>query len=58
MVDFRPTTEFKIKKMNIAILDSGYKSYDFEKELFEGNGFDLKIYPTYEGEKAEKMEFD
>jgi D-3-phosphoglycerate dehydrogenase len=57
MVDFRHTTEFKITKMNIAILDSGYKSYDFEKELFEGNGFDLKIYPTYEGEKAEKIEF-
>ncbi len=43
--------------MNIVILDSGYKSYAFEKELFEGNGFELKIHPTYEGEKAEKMEF-
>jgi len=43
--------------MNITILDTGYKSYDFEKELFGGNGFNLKIYPTYEGEKAEKMEF-
>jgi D-3-phosphoglycerate dehydrogenase len=43
--------------MKIVILDSGYKSYGFEKELFEGNGFELKIYPTYEGEKVEKMEF-
>ena len=43
--------------MNIVILDSGYKSYAFEKELFEGNGFELKIHPTYEGEKAEKIEF-
>jgi len=43
--------------MNIVILDSGYKSYAFEKELFESSGFELKIYPTYEGEKAEKMKF-
>ncbi len=43
--------------MNIVILDSGYKSYQFEKELFEGKGFSLKIHPTYEGEKAEKADF-
>jgi len=43
--------------MKVVILDSGYKSYAFEKELFERNGFELKIHPTYEGEKAEKMEF-
>jgi D-3-phosphoglycerate dehydrogenase len=43
--------------MNIVILDSGYKSYAFEKELFESSGFELKIYPTYEGEKSEKTEF-
>jgi D-3-phosphoglycerate dehydrogenase / 2-oxoglutarate reductase len=43
--------------MKVIVLDSGYKSYDFEKELFEGNGFELNIYPTYDGEKAKKMEF-
>ena len=43
--------------MNVVILDSGYKSYLFEKELFEENGFELKIHPTYEGEKTEKTEF-
>ena len=43
--------------MNIVILDSGYPSYSFEKELFEGNGFHLKIHPSYKGEKAEKTEF-
>jgi len=43
--------------MNIVILDSGYKSYNFEKSLFEGSGFNLKIHPSYKGEKAEKMEF-
>lgn len=43
--------------MNIIILDSGYKSYQFEKELFEGNGFKLIIHPHYKGEKSEKLEF-
>ena len=44
-------------KLKIIILDSGYKSYAFEKDLFERNGFELKIYPTYEGEKTKKMDF-
>lgn len=43
--------------MNVVILDSGYKSYTFEKDLFEGNGFNLEIHPTYEGDKSEKIEF-
>lgn len=43
--------------MKVVILDSGYKSYKFEKELFEGNGFELKIHSLYKGEKAEKMEY-
>jgi D-3-phosphoglycerate dehydrogenase len=43
--------------MNIVILDSGYKSYDFEKSLFEGSGFTLKIHPSYKGDKTEKMAF-
>ncbi len=43
--------------MKVVILDSGYNSYQFEKELFEENGFELKIHPTYKGEKYEKMEF-
>lgn len=43
--------------MKVVILDSGYKSYAFEKELFEENGFQLKIHPLYKGKKAEKMEF-
>ncbi len=43
--------------MNVVILDSGYNSYSFEKNLFEENGFHLKIYPTYEGDKSEKIEF-
>ncbi len=43
--------------MEIVILDSGYKSYDFEKELFTRNGFTLKIHPTYKSEKDEKKKF-
>lgn len=43
--------------MEIVIIDSGYKSYAFEKEIFEGNGFNLKIHPTYKGDPAEKKEF-
>lgn len=43
--------------MEIVVLDSGYKSYDFEKEVFEGNGYKLKIHPSYKGEKKEKMAF-
>lgn len=43
--------------MNIVILDSGYKSYDFEKSLFEGSGFTLKIHPSYKGDRTEKMAF-
>lgn len=43
--------------MEIVILDSGYKSYSFEKELFEKNGFQLKIYPEYKGDPAEKRDF-
>jgi len=43
--------------MNIVILDSGYKSYEFEKELFESKGFKLKIHHSYEGERSGKIEF-
>ena len=43
--------------MNIVILDSGYKSYSFERELFEGNVFNLKIHQLYKGERDEKIEF-
>ena len=43
--------------MNIVILDSGYKSYAFEKELFEGYGFQLKIHPLFKGETTEKINF-
>ncbi len=43
--------------MEIIILDSGYKSYAFEKELFERHGFHLKIHPGYKGDPTEKRKF-
>ena len=43
--------------MNIVILDSGYKSYDFEMNLFRKQGFPLKIHPHYKGNREEKIEF-
>ena len=43
--------------MEIVILDAGYKSYDFEKELFEKNGFRLKIYSANKGVPSEKRDF-
>ena len=43
--------------MKIVILDSGYKSYAFEEELFSSHGFKLKIHPLYKGERLEKMQF-
>jgi D-3-phosphoglycerate dehydrogenase len=43
--------------MEVVILDSGYRSYAFERELFEKNGFALKIYPGYKGPQSEKIAF-
>ncbi len=43
--------------MEIVIIDSGYESYTFEKELFEENGFRLKIHPAYKGVPSEKRDF-
>ena len=43
--------------MEIVIIDSGYKTYDFEKKIFEQAGFNLKIHPSYKGDPLEKREF-
>jgi D-3-phosphoglycerate dehydrogenase len=43
--------------MEVVILDSGYRSYAFEKEIFEKNGFTLKIHPDYKGDPSEKRNF-
>lgn len=43
--------------MNIVILDSGYDSYDFEKSIFTEGDFNLKIHPSYKGDKAGKIDF-
>ncbi len=41
--------------MKIAIIDSGYKSYTYEQDLFARNGYDLKIFPSYSGDPADKI---
>jgi len=43
--------------MEIVILDSGYKSYSFEKKLFEKNAYHLKIFPSYKGDRSKKIDF-
>ncbi len=43
--------------MEIVILDTGYKSYSFEKELFEQEGFLLKIYSGQKGDPLQKLDF-
>jgi D-3-phosphoglycerate dehydrogenase / 2-oxoglutarate reductase len=45
------------KNMEIAIIDSGYNSYAFEQELFEKNGFRIKIFPGYKGDNSAKRDF-
>jgi D-3-phosphoglycerate dehydrogenase / 2-oxoglutarate reductase len=43
--------------MEVVILDAGYKSYAFEKELCKKYGFRLKIHPMYKGVPSEKRDF-
>ncbi|MBN1464572.1 hypothetical protein JXA02_02340, partial [candidate division KSB1 bacterium] len=40
----------------IAILDSGYKSYSYEKELFERRGFSLQLYQGEHDDPIAKRE--
>jgi D-3-phosphoglycerate dehydrogenase len=59
IVNYRPGLRRKyiMLIMEVVILDSGYKSYDFEKEIFEKNGIWLRIFPGYTGNPREKMDF-
>ena len=41
----------------IAILNTGYESYEYEYELFARNGFELSIYSGPKGDSALKYEF-
>jgi len=47
----------QLKPPEIAILDAGYDSYDFEKELFEKNGYRLSIYNGHRDDNKAKIEF-
>lgn len=39
----------------IAILDTGYESYDYEKRLFEESGYELEIFSGERNDRAGKM---
>lgn len=43
--------------MNIVILDAGYKSYEFEQQLFDKESFNLSIYPDSTEGRESKMKF-
>lgn len=43
--------------MNIVILDAGYKSYDFEQELFDRGNYKLSIYTDLAGDRESKVQF-
>jgi D-3-phosphoglycerate dehydrogenase / 2-oxoglutarate reductase len=44
-------------KNYIAIIDLGYNNYDYEKELFNQNGYDLKLYAGNPADRFEKARF-
>lgn len=41
----------------IAIIDLGYNNYQYEKELFYKNGYDLKLYNGNPSDRIEKARF-
>lgn len=41
----------------IAIIDLGYRNYDYEKELFNQNGYELKLYSGKPIDRFEKAHF-
>lgn len=45
-----------MKKL-IAIIDLGYNNYQYEKELFNQNGYDLKLYTGDPADRFEKARF-
>ena len=47
----------RIMKNLIAIIDLGYNNYQYEKELFNQNGYDLKMYTGNPGDRFEKARF-
>jgi len=41
----------------IKVLDTGYDSFAYEKQLFESNGYQFEIWPGEKGDIAGKLEF-
>ena len=46
-----------MKTKKIAIIDLGYKSYDYEHDLFQKSGFELILYEGDPGDRFEKARF-
>ena len=43
--------------MKIAVIDSGYDSYEHEKRLFEENGFDFEVFQGQRHDRESKVAF-
>ena len=41
----------------IAVIDLGYSNYQYEKELFNQNGYDLQMYSGNPSDRFEKARF-
>lgn len=43
--------------MDIVVIDPGYDSYEYEKRLFEGNGFEFKVFDGGHHDREGKIAF-
>ena len=41
----------------IKLLDTGFDSFDYERKLFESNGYDFEVWPGEKGDVAGKKKF-
>ncbi len=47
----------KTKHAIIAVIDTGYGSYNYERNLFEANGFKLKIFQSKKQDRESRLAF-
>ena len=43
--------------MKITVIDSGYDSYEYEKRLFEENGFEFEVFQGRRDDQESKVAF-
>ena len=51
------TNQTQRERPKIAILDTGYPSFEYERSLFESNGYELCVFPGEKGDVAGKLTF-